>query len=336
MEQRTLGPSGLQISAVMLGTWSYGGRLWGGRDDEKAIETIREAVERGVTAIDTAPVYGLGHSEVLLGRAIQGLRDRVVIATKCGLRWDRPGRPHKTFTDERGREVVVSRLLSRESILEEIDASRLRLGVDVIDLYQCHWPDPGTSIQETMETLCELRDRGTIRAIGVSNFGVDEMRECMKFGVLSSDQPKYNMLEREIEADVLPFCREHNIGVLCYSPLAHGILTGKVGMEREFTGDDLRREHPLYTPDRREKTLRFLERIKPIAEKYGKTLAQLALNWTIHQPGVTAAIVGARRPEQIDENVGGADWRISREDAAFITVLLDEMRRGPDLPGGKG
>jgi aryl-alcohol dehydrogenase-like predicted oxidoreductase len=330
MHYRTLGDSDLDISTVIFGAWAIGGWKWGGTDDDDAVTAIQAAIDAGVTTIDTAPAYGFGHSERIVGQAIRGRRDEVLIATKCGLRWDGgPEGAHMKTHDRDGRELYIHRDLSRESILREVDQSLERLGVDAIDLYQCHWPDEKTPIEETMGALEECRRRGKIRATGVSNFSTGQMAESCRHADIASDQPRYNMLQREAELDVLPFCREHGLGVICYSPLAQGILTGKVSMDREFEGDDVRNKNPLYRSGNRRRALDLLEQLRPIAEGYGKTLAQLAINWTIHRPGVTAAIVGARRPEQVRENAGGAGWQLEHADQDRVTAILDEMGYAP-------
>jgi len=326
MEYRRLGNSDLNVSVISLGTWVTGGWWWGGSDEEESIKAIRKAIDCGINLIDTAPVYGFGRSERIVGKAIKGLRDKVLIATKCGLVWTRSeGKLHFTSVDQDGIERTVWRNLRPESIRAECEESLKRLGVDVIDLYQCHWPDPTTPIADTMEALAQLKQEGKIRAIGVSNFTPEMMAECLKYVELASGQPKYSMLSRAIEADVLPFARKHKIGILCYSPLEQGILTGKVTMDRKFPPGDNRVKMPWFKEHNRARALKFLERIKPIADGHGVTLAQLALNWVLCQEGVTSAIVGARRPEQVDENIGAAGWRLTDQELSEIRRLLEEL-----------
>jgi len=326
MEFRRLGKSDLKVPVVSFGAWAIGGWLWGGTDDEDAIRAINKGIDVGVTCIDTAPVYGMGHSERVVGRAIKDRRDEVMVATKCGLRWDleEGTRYFPTRTPE-GKSVVVYRNLRPDSIRYECDQSLQRLGVDVIDLYQCHWTDPSSDLDDTMDTLLDLQGQGKIKAIGVSNFSVDDMKQCMKKGAIASDQPKYNPLQRDIEADVLPFCADNDIGVLAYSPLAQGFMTGKVTMDREFEGDDLRKAHPWASPENRKRLLDMLEKIKPIAEGHNATLAQVTVNWVVSQRGITSALVGARNERQVVENAGAAGFVLTDEEIVMIRRLLDEL-----------
>jgi len=322
MEKRQLGGSGLEVTVVGLGCWVMGGWMWGGADDDESIAAVRKAVELGVNFIDTAPVYGHGHSEEVVGRALEGLRDEVVLATKCGLVWPpREGRSHFVGPDG----VPIYHNLEPDSIVKECEDSLRRLKTDVIDVYQCHWPDPGSDLGDTMEALVRLREQGKIRAIGVSNFSVEQMTEMTKHGRLDSDQPQYNMLDRSIEAEILPFCRANNVGVIAYSPLGRGLLTGKVTMDRRFEEGDHRANQPWFRPHNRKRALDFLAKVKPIADGHGATLAQLAANWVISQDGVTTAICGARRPEQVEENVKAADFKLTKSELAEVCTLLDEL-----------
>ncbi len=331
MEYRKLGRSDCEVSAVSLGTWVTGGWWWGGSDEKESLAAIRRAVAAGINLIDTAPAYGFGRSERIVGEAIKDVRDSVVIATKCGLVWSGTAGEHFfTSVDQDGRERVVYRNLRPDSIRNECEQSLKRLGVEVIDLYQCHWPDPTTPIADTMEALSRLKEEGKIRAIGVSNFTAAQLAECEQYVELASDQPKYSMLSREIEASVLPYTRKHRIGILCYSPLEQGILTGAVTMDREFPEGDYRSTVPWFQEANRRRVLAFLDRIRPIADRHGVTLGQLAINWAISQEGVTSAIVGARRPEQIDENVKGQGWSLTVEEMAEIRRLLEELGKPGD------
>ena len=325
MDKRELGRSGIELTTVGLGCWAIGGWMWGGSDDTDAVAAIRRAVELGVNFIDTAPVYGKGHSEELVGNALEGIRDKVVLATKCGLVWDRPGRDY--FVDEDG--AAIRRNLEPASIARECEESLRRLRTDVIDVYQCHWPDAATPIADTMAALLKLREEGKVRAIGVSNFTVAQMTDCLRHGRIESDQPQYYMLDRSIEPEILPFCRERKIGVIAYSPLGRGILTGKVTEGREFRKNDHRARMPWYRPKNRSRVLGLLEAVRPIAENHGATLGQLAANWVVSQPGVTTAIIGARNPAQVDENVKAAGFRLTDTEQGEIRRLLDELG-GPE------
>ncbi len=324
MKYRTLGKSDLRVPVISFGAWAVGGWLWGGPNDEAAVRAMLRGIDLGVTCIDTAPVYGMGHSERVVGRAVAGRRDQVIVATKCGLRWDvEEGQHYFDTTDNEGKARRIFRNLRPESIRHECEQSLMRLGVDVIDLYQCHWPDPTTPIDDTMDALLSLQREGKIREIGVSNFTPDLMRRCMKKGRIASNQPKYNALERDIEKDVLPFCRINDIGILAYSPLAQGLLTGKVGPDRVFPQNDLRSSKAMFSPENRRRVLEMLERARPIAEKYNATFGQLFLAWTVAQAGVTTALAGARNEAQVEENARAGDIRLSDEDIAAIRKLVE-------------
>lgn len=331
MKTRKLGKSDIEVSPVILGTWALGGWLWGGTEKNKAEQAINASIDTGINCIDTAPVYGFGLSEELVGHSIRGKRSKVLIATKCGLVWDdRKG--STTFfesKDNHGKPIKVNRCLRKESIFRECDDSLRRLGIDVIDIYQCHWPDPETPVEETVEAFSVLKEKGKIRAFGVSNFSVTQMESWLKFGPLASDQPKYSLLSRDIETDVLPFCNKNNIGVICYSPMEMGILAGKIGMDNVFPDNDTRKNRPWFQPEKRQEVLNALDKVRPIAEKYNTTLGNIAVAWAFHQPGVTAAIVGARDGEQAKCNAAAANISLSQEDlsvirAAFSPLQLDE------------
>lgn len=303
MRYRPLGQSGIQASVVAFGAWAIGGWPWGGTDEPNAVAAIHKALDLGVSFIDTAPAYGLGLSEEIVGRALAGRRDKAVIATKCGLVWH-TGKGTRFF-NEYGKDVY--RYLGPESIRYEVEQSLKRLRTDHIDLYQTHWQDETTPIADTMGELMRLKDEGKIRAIGVSNVTVDHLEEYRKRGPVDSAQQLYSMLDRGIEADVLPYCREHNISVLAYSPIAQGLLTGKVGPEREFPEGDMRRANPRFSVENRQRIAAMLDEFRPIADAHGVTLAQLVIAWTIARPGLTHALVGARDPGQMTENAAAGD-----------------------------
>lgn len=326
MRFRMLGKSDLRVPVISFGAWAVGGWLWGGTDDDAAVRAMQRGIDLGVTCIDTAPVYGMGHSERIVGRAIAGRRDQVIVATKCGLRWDaEEGQHYFDTTDNEGNPRRIFRNLRPESIRHECEQSLKRLGVDTIDLYQCHWPDPTTPVDDTMEALLSLQHEGKIREIGVSNFTPDLMRQCMKKGRIASNQPKYSALERESEKEVLPFCRVNDIGILAYSPLAQGLLTGKVGPDRVFPQNDLRSNKAMFSAENRRRVLDMLEKARPIAEKYDATFGQLFLAWTVAQPGVTTALAGARNETQVEENAHAGDIRLSEEDIAAIRKLVEGL-----------
>lgn len=310
MEYRELGRSGMQISSIGLGCWAMGGAMWGETDDAASVAAIQHALDLGVNFIDTAPVYGFGHSEVLVGRAIRGRRDEVVLATKCGPVWDASG--------------AVGIDTSRINIINQLNESLKRLQVDAIDLYQVHWPDPQTPIEETALTLAELQQDGKIKAIGVSNYSVAQMQETMRFCRLDSLQPPYNMFQRDIETEVLPFCREHSIGVVSYGPMHQGILTGKFYFDGIEPTDKLRREHSEMQEPKFSINRDALTKIKEIADARDVTLGELAINWVLCQPGITSAICGARNPKQVGQNVAAAGFRLTGEELLQIDSILVE------------
>jgi aryl-alcohol dehydrogenase-like predicted oxidoreductase len=323
MKFRVLGPSGIEASVVAFGAWVTGGWWWGGADDFESIAAIRRALDLGVTLIDTAPAYGMGRSETIVGQAIKGRRHQVVLATKCGLVWDTDKGNH--FFKQSGKSV--RRYLGSESIRGEIEQSLRRLQTDFVDLYQTHWQDPTTPIEETMETLLDLKREGKIRAIGVSNATLEQMEEYRRFGLLDADQERYSMLDRTIEEAQLPYCDRQGIAVLAYSPLAQGLLTGKVTPDRPLAPGDYRADDPKFTVENRSRIEAFLERIQPVADEHQATLAQVAVAWTLARPGLTHALVGGRSPVQVVENVGAADIELSDDD----TARMDEALAGLEL-----
>lgn len=326
MEYRQLGGSDLKVSAVTLGTWAIGGWMWGGTDERAAVGAIQQAIDVGMTSVDTAPMYGFGLAEEIVGKALAGRRDRVQVLTKFGMRWDlEEGQLWFRTTTFEGKEVPVYRCAKARSVIEECERSLKRLGVDVIDLYQCHWRDNTTEVAETMEAVAKLLKAGKIRAAGVSNFTVEEIDAAREVVPLASDQPPYSMVKRDIEADIVPYCVQNDVGLVVYSPLQLGLLSGKLTMEREFTGDDQRRGSPYFRPGNRRKIIDFLEGIRPIAEEHNATVAQLVINWTIHRPGITAALVGARNPQQAAENAMAAEFTLTEDQTAQINQRLDAL-----------
>jgi len=324
MLYRGLGQSGIEASVVALGAWAIGGWKWGGTDESDAVEAIRAAIDHGVTLIDTAPIYGFGLSESIVGKAIAGRRDEVVLATKCGLVWN-VDKGNFCF-DSDGKSIYG--YLGPESIHWEVEQSLQRLDTDYIDLYQTHWPESTTPIADTMEALLELKEEGKIRAIGASNVTRAQLAQYCAAGPLDSDQERYNMLDRDIEEDPLPYCRENGIAVLAYSPLAQGLLTGKVGPDREFSEGDQRRDNSRFSAENRRKVAAMLEELKPAAEARAMTLAQLAIAWAIAQPGLTHALVGARNPDQVRENAVAADVELTPDELAGIDEIIARHAAG--------
>ncbi len=318
MQRRQLGYTDLQLTTVGLGTWAMGGPWqfgWGPQDDNEAIAAILEAIEQGISWLDTAPVYGLGHSEELVGKALKQTSEKPLVATKCGLLWN----------DKREK---VSCLKS-QSIRQECHASLKRLGVEVIDLYQIHWPEPAEDVEQAWEEMAKLAEEGKVRYTGVSNFNVEQIEHIQKIAPVASLQPPYNMLHREVEDQLLGYCAENKIGVVVYSPMCRGLLTGKFSQER-LAGlplDDHRRRNPDFHDPQFTATLQLVDQLRPIAERNGKTLAQLAISWVLCRGEVTAAIVGARRPDQIAETSAASDIELTAEDIGEIEQLLAERQK---------
>jgi methylglyoxal reductase len=321
MRFRPLGQSGIEASVVAFGGWPISGGYWGSTDERGAIEAVNSALDAGVNFIDTAPVYGFGISEDIVGRVIKSHRDQVVLATKCGLIWDSALGTH--FVDVEGTPVY--RYLGAESIRKEVDRSLTRLQTDYIDLYQTHWQDATTPIEETMSALMDLKQQGKIRAIGVSNATVEQMDEYRKIGPIDSDQELYSMLDRALEDEQLPYCRESNIAVLAYSPLAQGLLTGTMTTDRELAEGDQRANLPRFSEKNRRKVNEFLELLRPIAEEHDATLSQLTLAWTLAQPGLTHVLAGSRDAEQTRQNAAAADILLSDDEWRSIAEALSGL-----------
>jgi methylglyoxal reductase len=328
MQTRPLGQSGIEASVIGLGTWAIGGWMWGSTSENDSVRAIHTAIDSGVNLIDTAPIYGFGLAEQVVGRAIHDRRNKVVLATKCGMICSEPKgeimfRSTALGLDPDGH-ITIRRYLGPESIRAELEASLRRLQTDHVDLYQTHWQDESTPIEETMGTLMDLQREGKIRAIGVSNASAQHMASYRRLGEIASDQEKFSMIDREIEEDQLPYCREHDIAVLAYSPLARGLLTGKVGPDREFEDGDQRLEDDRFTVDNRRRVLRMLERCRPIAKRKNITITQLVLAWTVRQPGLTHALVGARNPQQAEENATADSIELNDEEMDRINQAIDE------------
>jgi len=325
MIHRKLGPSGIEVSAVGFGAWAIGGWMWGGADENQAIAAIHAALEGGVSLIDTAPIYGFGRSEEIIGRAIADRRQQVALATKCGLVWDREEGDFYFHANDDGvtfrpSEKKVYKCLRPDSIRAELERSLKRLGTDHIDLYQTHWQESTTPIADTLAELTKLKEEGKIRAIGVCNASLVHLAA---YGTIDSDQEKYSLLDREIEQNgSLAYCRRQGIGLLAYSPLSNGLLTGKIGPDRQFGAGDLRRGNRRFGKSNLEQIAAMLEQIRPIAEKHRATLAQLAVAWTISQPGVTVALCGARNPQQATENAAAGDLSLSPEELETIGKIV--------------
>lgn len=315
---RNIGSSGVSASAVGLGTWAIGGWMWGGTDEAESIAAIHASLDAGVTLIDTAPAYGLGRAEEIVGKALEGRRDQAVIATKCGLVWHTDKGRH--FFDQDGRPV--HRYLGRDAIFHEIDESLKRLRTDYIDLYITHWQDPTTPVEETMDALKDLKKAGKIRAIGASNVDAADLKAYIAAGGLDAIQERFSMIDRGIEADLLPLTTENGISTLSYSSLALGLLSGAIGPDRVFSGDDQRKDNPRFSVANRQKVARFADTIRPIAEAHGATIAQIVIAWTLARPGVTFALCGARNPAQAKDNARAGTIELSREQTSTIDTAI--------------
>jgi len=315
MQTRQLGYTDLKLTTVGLGTWAIGGPWqwgWGPQDDDEAIAAILASLDAGINWIDTAPIYGLGHSEELVGEALKRTSQKPIIATKCSLLWN-------------DKKEKVS-CLKAESIRQECHDSLERLGIETIDLYQIHWPEPEEDLEQAWEEMARLAKEGKIRYLAVSNFSVEQIKRIQKIHPVASLQPPYSMLHREVEDELLAYCAQNDIGVVAYSPMQRGLLTGKFSPERlaSLPLDDHRRKSPDFHEPQFTATLELVEQLKPIAERNNNTLAQLSISWVLRRPGVTAAIVGARKPEQILETAPASDWNLNEEDIEQIEQLLTE------------
>ncbi len=319
MELTDIPGTALKVSRVAIGTWAIGGWMWGGTDEAESVSTIRAALEHGVNIIDTAPAYGFGRSEEIVGKAIAEarLRSRVLIATKVGLEW---------------KDGKVFRNASRTRLLQEVEDSLRRLRTDYIDIYQVHWPDPLVAVQETAEAMHTLFKQGKIRAIGVSNFSVDQMERFRRVAPLHVLQSPYNLFEREVEADLLPYCRKNKIATLGYGALCRGLLSGRMRPDTKFGGDDLRRTDPKFQRPRFAQYLAAVERLDRLAQhRFGKRVIHLAIRWMLDQ-GITAALWGARRPDQVQPVDEVTGWSLDASAKAEIDRILRETVTDPVGP----
>jgi len=323
MRYTKLGSTSIDISVIGLGTWAIGGWWWGGTNKRRAVETIHAAVDLGINLIDTAPAYGKGLSEEIVGQAIKSMRDKVVIATKCGLRWD--DKKGEYFFDYNPGEPVY-RYLGKESIEKELDDSLRRLGTDYIDLYQSHWQDPTTPISETMETFLKLKEKGKIRAIGISNASLNDIKQYLENGIIDSDQEEYNLLNKKVEDEILPWCRENNITFLSYGSLDKGLLSGKMSPDRKLVGDDQRAKDPKFQPDNIDKINNLLKKyLEPIADKNNAKINHIPIAWLIKNKNVVA-LCGARSIEHVTKNTVAADIELDQDDCEKINAFIREYR----------
>lgn len=327
MEYRLLGETDVTTSAITFGAWAIGGWMWGGAERKDALEAIHASVAHGVTGIDTAPAYGQGLSEEIIGEALRSIpRDKVQILTKYGLRWDlAKGDFFFKSKDNNGKDIDVYRYAGKESVIEECENSLRRLGTDYIDLFQIHWADPTTPIDETMEAVLKLKEQGKIRAAGVCNYTADQMKTAENTISLAANQVPYSMLLRDIEKDVVPYCLANQKSVIAYSPLQRGLLTGKIKPGHTFGEGDTREGNKFYTDDNIKAVNAFLDELKPLAESKSATLAQLAIAWTIAQPGITVALVGARDAGQAIQNAKAGELALKPEEILYINSKLQAL-----------
>jgi len=320
MEYTKISGTQMNVSRIAPGTWAIGGWMWGGSDERESIRTIHGALDKGINLIDTAPVYGFGVSEETVGKAIEerGSREKVFIATKVGLEW---------------RDGSVSRNSSRARLRQEVQDSLRRLRTSYIDIYQVHWLDPLVRIEETAQTMQELYKEGLIRAIGISNYPPEQMDRFMSVSELHTVQPPYNLFERQIDRDVLPYVCEKNLSALAYGPLCRGLLTGKMQPDTKFTGDDLRKSDPKFQPPRFAQYLNAVQQLDDLAQKkHGKRVMDLAVRWVLDQPGVSAALWGARHPAQLEAVAGALDWKLDADTLTEIDRILQQTISDPVGP----
>jgi aryl-alcohol dehydrogenase-like predicted oxidoreductase len=330
MKYRKLENTDLLLSEVTFGAWAAGGWMWGGTERQEAIDAIRLSYSLGVTSIDTAPIYGQGTSEEIVGEAIKGLpRHHFQLLTKYGMRWDlKKGDFGFSSKKNTGEEIDIYKYAGKESIIKECEDSLKRLGTDYIDLYQIHWPDSTTPISETMEAVSRLIEQGKVRYAGVCNYNAAQMVEAEKYISLASNQVPYSMVKRNIENELIPYCLMHQKSILAYSPLERGLLSGKMKPGYQFASGDHRKDVSFFKDENLRRTDKFLNRIKPIADEKNITLSQLVILWTLEQPGITIALVGARNKEQAAENAQALDTTLTNDEIAIIF----EQYAGDSLP----
>jgi aryl-alcohol dehydrogenase-like predicted oxidoreductase len=327
MEHRKIGGTDLELPVIVFGAWAAGGWMWGGTERGEAIDAIRRSYDEGVTAIDTAPIYGQGDSEEIVAEAIKELpRDKVQILTKFGMRWDlAKGDFAMKSKNNNGEDIEIYKYAGRESIIKECEDSLRRLKTDYIDLYQIHWPDSTTPIQETMETVAELVKQGKVRHVGVCNYNAAQVQEANNYINIVSDQVPYSMVKRSIEEELVPYVTNEGKSIIAYSPLERGLLTGKMKPGHSFETGDHRAGLKLYSDKNLERINTFMESLRPLAEEKNATLSQLVLRWTIDQPGITVALAGARNAHQSVQNARAAEIALTSEDKGFINHALGKL-----------
>lgn len=320
MEYKNLGKSDVKVTPIAFGAWAIGGWMWGGAEETAAVKALQTSFDLGITTIDTAPVYGFGKSEELVAKAMSGIaRDKYQILTKFGLNWETDEGEYffDTF-DNSGKPVKIYRYSGKQRVIRELEDSLRRLKTDYVDLLQIHWPDKTTPISETMEAVAMLIKQGKVRAAGVCNYNVEQVDEALKTLGIVSNQVPYSMINRGIEADVVPQAVQRKLSVLPYSPLQRGLLTGKIKRGQHFNAGDTREGNKFYTPENIDRTNALLQKIKPVADHHGASLAQLVLNWTTRQPAMDCVLAGARDEKQVRDNVKALDFKLSDEELSQI------------------
>lgn len=327
MELQQLGNSEVKVTPITYGAWAIGGWMWGGADENDAIRAIRTAYDLGMTTIDTAPIYGFGKSEELVGIALDDIpRDKYQILTKYGMNWKtEEGDYYFDSVDNDGNAVKIYKFSSKEQVKKECEESLRRLRTDYIDLYQIHWADATTPISETMEAVNELIQEGKVRAAGVCNYNTEQVEEALKTIPLATNQVPYSMVKRDIEKDVIPQAIEKNMHILPYSPLMMGLLTGKIKRDHKFNEGDVRPKKTHFQPENIDRVHELLQKIKPIADTHNATFAQIVLHWTMRQPGIGSVLAGARNEQQVKDNVKAAQIKLSDEELKQITKASDEF-----------
>jgi aryl-alcohol dehydrogenase-like predicted oxidoreductase len=327
MELRKLGNSSVKVTPLAFGAWAIGGWLWGGAEERDALRAIRTAYDLGITSIDTAPVYGFGKSEELLGQAMAGVpRDRYQILTKYGMNWQtHQGEYYFDTFDRNDKPVKMYKYASKEKVKQECEESLRRLKTDYIDLYQIHWPDATTPIAETMEAVADLIREGKVKAAGVCNYSAQQAEEALKTLNIVSNQVPYSMVNRQIEKEEVPQALKSGIGILPYSPLQRGILTGKIKPDHQFNHGDSRSMSKYYKPENITRINAMLEKIKPIADGYAATLSQLVINWTVYRPAMACVLVGARDEKQVKDNARALDFKLTAEETKKINEIVDGL-----------
>lgn len=327
MQLRTLGRSQVKVTPMAFGAWAIGGWMWGGAEEKDAIKAIQAAYHSGITTIDTAPVYGFGRSEELVGKAMQGTaRDRYQLLTKFGMNWQtQQGEASFDTVDNEGRPLKMYKWASKEKVMQECEDSLRRLKTDYIDLYQIHWPDNTTPISETFEAVQKLIEQGKVRAAGVCNYNTQQVQEALQTIQLASNQVPYSLINRNIEKEIIPQAIEKGMSIIPYSPLQRGLLTGKIKPGHEFNEGDTREGNRFYTDENIRRANALLQKIKPIAEQYNASLAQVIINWTMNRPGIGCVLVGARNEQQVKDNIGALKFTLSTEDMRRITEAADQF-----------